>query len=173
MRAMPSLTSRTVPTSSTSRSWRSAASISRSRMSLISPGRSVVSVAIRDRWEAERRERTEVAGSLRRYGANAGASSGLRMQEVRKKREVAEACEKYHKDGPPCKTQVAKPRLADRAHSRELHGRLNISGTGFAPFQNAPQWIDAGGLQLFVHVAAHGRKHSGSQGLAGGRRPRR
>src|SRR5262245_55924258 len=46
MRAIPSLTSRTVPTSSTSSSLRSAASISRSRMSLISPGRSVVSDAM-------------------------------------------------------------------------------------------------------------------------------
>src|SRR5437867_9632926 len=46
MRAIPSFTSRTVPTSSTSSSCRSAASISRRRMSLISPGRSVVSVAI-------------------------------------------------------------------------------------------------------------------------------
>ena len=45
-RAMPSLTSSTVPTSSTSSALRSAASISRRRMSLISPGRSVVSVAI-------------------------------------------------------------------------------------------------------------------------------
>src|ERR1043166_1196784 len=44
---MPSLTSSTVPTSSTSSSCRSAASISRRRMSLISPGRSVVSVGIR------------------------------------------------------------------------------------------------------------------------------
>src|ERR1700722_16353592 len=43
---MPSRTSRTVPTSSASTSCRSAASISRSRMSLISPGRSVVSVAM-------------------------------------------------------------------------------------------------------------------------------
>src|SRR5262245_61126955 len=42
MRAMPSFTSRTEPTSSTSRALRSAASISRRRMSLISPGRSDV-----------------------------------------------------------------------------------------------------------------------------------
>src|SRR5674476_1341753 len=51
MRAIPSFTSRTEPTSSTSSSWRSAASISRSRMSLISPGRSVVSDAIRSVYE--------------------------------------------------------------------------------------------------------------------------
>src|SRR5690242_8237675 len=56
MRAMPSLTSRTVPTSSTSSSWRSAASISRRRMSLISPGRRVVSDAMGsdERWEGQR-----------------------------------------------------------------------------------------------------------------------
>src|SRR5579883_1972217 len=47
MRAMPSRTSRTLPTSSTFSSCRSAASISRSRMSFISPGRSVVSEAMR------------------------------------------------------------------------------------------------------------------------------
>src|SRR3990170_7138295 len=46
MRATPSFTSRTEPTSSTSREVRSAASISRRRMSLISPGRRDVGEAI-------------------------------------------------------------------------------------------------------------------------------
>src|SRR5215471_1963833 len=75
MRAIPSLTSRTVPTSSTSSSCRSAASISRRRMSLISPGRSVVSVAIR-------------------CSRNSGGRVG-----------VLAACEKYHKEAFPCKTR--------------------------------------------------------------------
>src|SRR5262245_27263635 len=73
MRAIPSLTSSTVPTSSTSSSCRSAASISRRRMSLISPGRSVVSVAIRCR-------------------RNSGGRVGALV-----------ACEKYHKEGISCK----------------------------------------------------------------------
>src|SRR5688500_3902437 len=81
MRAIPSLTSRTVPTSSTSRSRRSAASISRRRMSLISPGRRVVSVAIFREWAEERwrgRFRAEKGAAAGRFGA----------------------CEKYHKPGP-------------------------------------------------------------------------
>ena len=59
MRAIPSFTSRTVPTSSTSSSLRSAASISRRRMSLISPGRSVVSAAIGQTVGKRRGRRSE------------------------------------------------------------------------------------------------------------------
>src|SRR5687768_3467967 len=82
MRAMPSFTSRTVPTSSMSSSLRSAASISRSRMSLISPGRSVVSVAIKERsqlgaktpfWELVKNITREAAAQV--WGSGPAATS--------------------------------------------------------------------------------------------------
>src|SRR5882672_12971930 len=70
MRAIPSFTSRTVPTSSTSRALRSAASISRRRMSLISPGRSVVSVAIRGRLVADGRDCPDACEKYHKVGGS-------------------------------------------------------------------------------------------------------
>src|SRR3954469_2941513 len=81
MRAMPSLTSRTVPTSSTSSSWRSAASISRRRMSLISPGRSVVSVAILSGVDSGRSSLLGACEKYHKHGkrANPGSRNGRRV----------------------------------------------------------------------------------------------
>ena len=86
MRAMPSFTSRTVPTSSTSSSWRSAASISRRRMSLISPGRSVVSVAIRSGRKAGRCEGS--VGACENYHKAGRASNSSRLRTLLRPRCV-------------------------------------------------------------------------------------
>ena len=123
MRAMPSFTSSTVPTSSTSSECRSAASISRSRISLISPGRSDVSDAMVGALRAPPARRARASGEMdtrRRTGPR-----GLQLVKI------ITSCEEGQERVAPAVTR-APYGAHGRARSRTVGARSRTVAHGRA-----------------------------------------